>query len=59
MTFYLCMHELIKYAYWLSVYMIANFTLRAFVEGSQLPSATWQQAGSSAEKTYLMLEGGT
>jgi hypothetical protein len=30
--------------------MIANLTVRAFVEGSRLPSVTWEQSGSSAEK---------
>ena len=30
--------------------MIANLTLRALVEGSRLPSVTWEQSGNSAEK---------
>ena len=30
--------------------MIADLTLRALVEGSRLPSVTWEQSGNSAEK---------
>jgi predicted PhzF superfamily epimerase YddE/YHI9 len=30
--------------------MIADLTLRAFVEASRLPSVTWEQSGNSAEK---------
>ena len=49
-------YESLSYVYWLSVYMILYLILRALVEKAQLPSATWEQSGSSAEKTNLKLE---
>lgn len=51
--------ELFYFGYWLSVYVIIDLTLRSLVEGSQLPSVTWEQSGSSAEETNLSVVGGT
>jgi hypothetical protein len=39
------MRKLLYYVHWLSVYMTSDLTLRALVEGSQLPSVTWEQSG--------------